>query len=116
VSSYGDRSSLDRGATASTVREVMARLSGVMQIAVEHGHLPANPVRALRKVPANAGKTRDRGRDDVTLYTLRHTHASFAGCYVNGFTIAEAARRLGHGPGLHVETYAHVIDGMNRKR
>jgi len=50
---------LDRGATASTVREVMTRLSGVLQIAVEHGHLPANPVRSLRKVPADL-------RDDIT--------------------------------------------------
>ena len=44
---------LDNGATASTVREVMARLSGILQIAVEHGHLPANPARAVRKVPAD---------------------------------------------------------------
>ena len=43
---------LDRGATASTVREVLTRLSGILQVAVEHGHIPANPARALRKVSA----------------------------------------------------------------
>jgi integrase/recombinase XerC len=221
---------LDRGATPSTVREVLARLSGILQTAVEHGHLNANAARALRKVPADVGdevrplapselerlvaglEGRDRaivllaghlglrplevraapwsafdgsvfmvgrartkrtarrtrtisvpdmtarelkawrlrsgrpgddqpiigvmtanamklwgrrvlrpaakaatgGRDDVTLYTLRHTHAS--ACHYAGFTIPEAARRLGHGPGLHVETYAHVIDGLNGRR
>jgi integrase len=212
---------LDRGATPSTVRDVLTRLSGILQTAVEHGHLNANAARALRKVPADAGdevrplapvelerllaalEGRDRaivlltghlglrplevraapwsafdgtafvvgrahtkrtarrtrtisvpdatvrelkvwqlrsgrpggnepiigamtpnamklwgrrvlrpaakaatdGREDVTLYTLRHTQAS--ACHYAGFTIPEAARRLGHGPGLHVETYAH---------
>jgi integrase len=46
---------LDRGATASTVREVMAKLSGILQIATEHGHIPANAVRAVRNVPADHG-------------------------------------------------------------
>jgi integrase len=40
------------------------------------------------------------GRDDVTLYTLRHTHAS--ALHYAGFTVPEAARRMGHGPALHV--------------
>jgi integrase len=43
---------LDRGATASTVRSVLTVLSGILQIAVEYGHLPGNP-RAMRKVPAD---------------------------------------------------------------
>lgn len=47
---------LDRGATASTVRDVMSRLSGILQIAVEQGHVNANAARALRKVPADAGE------------------------------------------------------------
>ena len=51
---------------------------------------------------------------DVSLYTLRHSHAS--ACHYAGLTIPEAARRLGHGPGLHVETYAHVIDRMTGTR
>ncbi len=41
---------LDRGASPRTVREVLTRLSGILQVAVEHGAMPANPVRGLRKV------------------------------------------------------------------
>lgn len=44
---------LDRGATPSTVREVIAKLSGILQIATEHGHIPANPAQAVRNVPAD---------------------------------------------------------------
>ena len=44
---------LDRGATASTVREAISQLSGILQIATEHGHIPANPARAVRNVPAD---------------------------------------------------------------
>lgn len=54
------------------------------------------------------------GREDVTLYTLRHTHASL--CHYAGLTVPEAARRLGHAPALHISTYAHVIDGMQGRR
>ena len=46
---------LDRGASASTVREVMAKLSGLLQIATEHGYIPANPARAVRNVPVEHG-------------------------------------------------------------
>jgi integrase len=46
---------LDGGATPTTVREVMAKLSGILQIATEHGFIPANPVRAVRNVPAEHG-------------------------------------------------------------
>jgi integrase len=214
------RQLLDRGATPNTVREVLARLSGIMQVAVEHGYLPANPVRALRKVPVEPsdeiralspveverliagltgrdraiavlaghlglrpieirtapgsafdGKTFTVGRSrtkktasrtrviavpDITarelkawrlesgrpgddqpvigamspnalklwgrrhlsrglrLYDLRHAHAS--ALHYCGFTVPEAARRLGHGPGLHVETYAHAIDAISGTR
>lgn len=224
------RDMLDRGATPSTVREVLTRLSGILQIAVEHGHIPANSARAMRKVPAESAEEvrplspvqlevlianltgRDRavallgghlglrpleirtapwsafdggtftvgrsrtkatakrtrtitvpditarelkawrmaagrpgddepiigvmtanamkcfgrgplrraakaatgGRDDVTLYTLRHSHAS--ALHYAGFTVPEAARRLGHGAGLHIDTYAHVIDSLSGAR
>jgi len=54
------------------------------------------------------------GREDATTYTLRHTHAS-ALHYAN-YTVPEAARRMGHGPALHVQTYAHVIDAVKGKR
>jgi integrase len=42
---------LDRGATPSTVREVIAKLSGILQIATEHGIIPANAARSVRNVP-----------------------------------------------------------------
>jgi integrase len=44
---------LDRDASASTVREVISQLSGILQIATEHGYIPANPARAVRNVPAD---------------------------------------------------------------
>ena len=66
-----------------------------------------------RRVLRTAG-TDATGRGDVTPYTLRHTHAS--ALHYAGFTIPEAAGRLGHGAGLHVETYAHVIDALDGKR
>jgi integrase len=50
----------------------------------------------------------------VTVYTLRHTHAS--ALHYAGWTVPEAARRMGHGPALHVTTYAHVIDAVQGKR
>ena len=50
---------LDRGATPSTVREVFARLSGILQLAAEHGYIAANSARALRKVgPTRARRSR----------------------------------------------------------
>jgi integrase len=49
----------------------------------------------------------------VTLYTLRHAHAS--ACHYAGFTVPAAARRLGHGGVLHLKTYAHVIDALEGK-
>lgn len=47
---------LDRGATPSTVREVFARLSGILQLAAEHGYIAGNSARALRKVAADPGE------------------------------------------------------------
>ncbi len=220
---------VDRGASANTVRDVMTRLSGVLQVAVEHGHVPANPVRSLRKVPADPvddarplapvelervivgfdgrdraiallgghlglrpieirsvpwtaftgatltiGATRTKrtaartrtidvpkatarelrawrlesgGRagdpivgpmtanalrlwgakrlrpavgaivpsfTDASTYTLRHSHAS--ALHYASYTPAEAARRMGHGLGLHWNTYAHVIESITGKR
>lgn len=219
---------IDHGRTPNTVRDAMTRLSGILQVAVEHGHVPGNAARALRKVPAapreevrpfapveletliahfqgrarviivlgghlglrpkeirlvpwcnfdgdslTVGRARTKrgaartrvisvpkitarelkawrvasggrgedpiigpigeaglriwawkhlgpaarelvGRDDVTTYTLRHTHAS--ALHYAGWTVPEAARRMGHGPALHVQTYAHVIDAVQGTR
>lgn len=34
---------LEHGRSANTVREAMTRLSGILQVAVEHGHVPGKP-------------------------------------------------------------------------
>jgi integrase len=57
---------------------------------------------------------RAAGREDVTLYTLRHTHAS--ALHYAGFTVPEAAERMGHSPVVHVSTYAHVIRKLTGRR
>ena len=51
---------------------------------------------------------------DLTAYALRHTHASML--HYAGYTVPEAAARMGHGPELHLKTYAHVIDGLGSER
>jgi integrase len=45
---------MKRGASTTTIREVIgSRLSGILQVAAEHGYLPAgNPARSVRKLPA----------------------------------------------------------------
>lgn len=45
---------LAHGRSVNTTRIAMTRLSGILQVAVEHGLLIANPVRSLRKVRAEA--------------------------------------------------------------
>jgi integrase len=44
----------------------------------------------------------------ASTYTLRHTHAS--ALHYAGFTVPEAARRLGHSNETHLIYYAHVLD------
>jgi integrase len=66
---------LDRGATPNTVREVIAKLSGILQIATEHGHIPANPARAVRNVPAEHGEE----IDPVTPVELERLLAALTG-------------------------------------
>jgi integrase len=51
---------------------------------------------------------------DASVYTLRHSHAS--ALHYAGYTVPEAARRMGHGAVLHIQTYAHVIDGFAGER
>ena len=53
------------------------------------------------------------GREDNPL-PLRHTHA--CALHYAGLTLPAAARRMGHGAGLHVDTYAHVIDALGADR
>ena len=54
------------------------------------------------------------GFEDATTYTLRHSHAS--ALHYASYTPAEAAARMGHGLGLHWQTYAHVIESMAGER
>jgi integrase len=48
---------------------------------------------------------------EATLYTLRHTHAS--ACHYAGFTVPEAAARLGHSGQVHLGIYAHVVGSLS---
>ena len=82
---------LDRGATPSTVREVMARLSGVLQVAVEHGHIAGNPVRSLRKVPLDTA-------DEVDPLAPVELEALIAGLSGRERAIALLAGHLGMRP------------------
>jgi integrase len=67
-----------------------------------------------RRTLRTAARAATGGRSDVTLYTLRHTHAS--ACHYANFTTPEAARRLGTGAALHMETYSHVIESISGGR
>jgi hypothetical protein len=40
---------LSTGRSERTTREALVYLSGILQVAAEHGLIPANPVRAVRK-------------------------------------------------------------------
>jgi integrase len=55
------------------------------------------------------GVKRACGREDVTAYTLRHSHAS-ALHYVDDWAIPKILKRLGHSSQVHVQHYGHVID------
>lgn len=54
------------------------------------------------------------GRDDITAYTLRHSHAS--ALHYASFTIPKAAERMGHTPLVHWRHYAHVLDALDGQR
>jgi integrase len=54
------------------------------------------------------------GRTDVVTYTLRHSHASVL--HYAGFTVPEAAKRMGHSAVKHLDTYAHVIEAISGRR
>jgi integrase len=51
---------------------------------------------------------------NATVFSLRHSHAS--ALHYAGYTVPEAARRMGHGGALHLRTYAHVIDSISGQR
>jgi integrase len=75
---------------------------------------PGDDEPIIGEMSPNAMKMWSRRNLPVSLYALRHSHAS--ALHYAGFTVPEAAERLGHGPALHVETYAHVIRAMSGQR
>ncbi len=80
------------------------------------GTMSANAMRLWNRHslrPAVTAAT-DGRINDATIYTLRYSHAS--SLRYCGFTLPEAARRMGHGPELHLRTYAHIIDSISGTR
>lgn len=77
---------------------------------------PGDDEPIIGEMSPNAMKLWGRRRlpDGLRLYDLRHSHAS--ALHYAGFTVPEAARRLGHGPSLHVQTHAHVIEAISGTR
>ena len=53
-------------------------------------------------------------RSAVTLYTLRHSHASVL--HYCGWTVPDAAERLWHSAVVHVGVYAHPIKVIGARR
>lgn len=78
------------------------------------GAMTANAVRLWNRKRLRPATKRLFARDDVTLKTLRHTHASML--HYAGYTLPEAAARMGHSTAVHVATYAHVIEGLGGHR
>jgi integrase len=75
---------------------------------------PGDDEPIIGEMTANAMKLWTRRKLPVKLYALRHSHAS--ALHYASYTVPMAAERLGHGPALHVETYAHVIRAMSGQR
>jgi integrase len=115
----GDRFTVERGRTKRT-----AARSRVIQVPAVTAHelklwrlesgRPGDGEPIIGEMSANAMKLWTRRHLSIRLYDLRHSHAS--ALHYAGFTVPEAAERLGHGPALHVETYAHVIRAMSGQR
>jgi excisionase family DNA binding protein len=57
---------------------------------------------------------RATGRSDVTMYTLRHSHAS--ALHYCGWTVPDAAERMGHSAVVHMGIYAHPIKVIGAQR
>jgi integrase len=52
--------------------------------------------------------------DGVTSYSLRHAFASLL--VKSGLNVVEIAAQLGHGPGVTLSTYAHLLDSLGDGR
>jgi hypothetical protein len=67
------------GATPTTVREVIGKLSGILQIATEHCYVPANAARAVRNV-------RTEGQVPVYYWLVRNVgYHSDLRAFIEGF-------------------------------
>jgi integrase len=116
---HGDRFTVERGRTKRTAsRTRVIEVPAVTAHELKQWRLqagrPGDNEPIIGEMSANAMKLWSRRHLSMRLYDLRHSHAS--ALHYAGFTVPEAAERLGHGPALHVETYAHVIRAMSGQR
>ena len=56
----------------------------------------------------------EAGLEGVTPYSLRHAFASLL--VKSGHNVVEIAAQLGHGPGVTLSTYAHLLDSLGDGR
>lgn len=61
-----------------------------------------------------ARETLDREIEHLRVNSLRDTHASLL--HYAGYTVPEAAARMGHTPTVHLEHYARVVDSLGGQR
>jgi integrase len=115
----GSRFTVERGRTKRTAaRTRVIEVPDVTARELKEWRLragrPGDDEPITGEMTENAMKLWSRRHLPVKLYALRHSHAS--ALHYAGFTVPEAAERLGHGPALHIETYAHVIRAMSGQR
>jgi integrase len=115
----GDRFTVERGRTKRTAaRTRVIDVPAVTAHELKRWRLqagrPTDSEPIIGEMSENAMKLWTRRHLPMRLYDLRHSHAS--ALHYAGFTVPEAAERLGHGPALHIETYAHVIRAMSGQR
>lgn len=103
-------------ATAQALREWRLRAGRPDERTPIVGRMSANALRLwnTRRLRPAVEAASGRRIVDATVYTLRHSHAS--ALHYSGFTLPEAARRMGHGGALHLRTYAHVIESVSGQR
>jgi integrase len=78
------------------------------------GPMSANAIRLWNRKNLRPATKRLFGREDVTLKTMRHTHAS--ALHYAGWALPAAAARMGHSVAVHVKTYTHVLEGLDGRR
>jgi hypothetical protein len=91
---------LETGRSPATVREALIYLSGIMQVAAEHGLIAANPVRAVCKTGAE--------REEVRPLTSLQLEALIASLQVRSRIIVVLAGHLGLQP-LELRSVCSVV-------